>query len=249
MIELTNTDLPTIATPKKAGNAFAIDAHFGYAFTTDPLGVLRLVSNPFTLPTVLNPDYFTSGYLYKIEKSKTTSMFAVNGRQTNDYFYVILPSRQTIDIAIQSTYFTFPFYTASSYGFDIAGAGLSGVTVSRVDIAGNNVIPTQNGDTITIAQQFPGLSNMTIYGTKTIDVEPYAIVHTMNYADSDIATLVEVGHLTRTYTRVNASADISHYNFIWESPIATLFLPMEWEFTLKQPDKVGSTKTIGLLTY
>lgn len=249
MIELTNTNLPTIATPKKSGNAFAIDAHFGYAFTTDPLGVLRLVSNPFTLPTILNPDYYTHGYLYKIEKSKTTRLFAVNGRQTNDYFYIILPTRQTIAVTIQSTYFTFPFYTADSYGFDIANAGLSGVTVTRVDIAGNNVIPVQDGDTITIDQQFPGLSKITIYGTKTINVEPYAIVHRMDYSDSDIASLVEVGHLTRTYTRVNASGDISHYNFTWESPIATLFLPMEWEFTLKQPDKMGSTKTIGLLTY
>lgn len=248
MLELNNAGLPEEAIPKKDGIAFAIDGHFGDAFTTDPLGVLKLVSNPFTLPTVLNPDYIAIGYLYKIPKVTTTEMFANGGRQTNDYFYLITNERKTIEVAIKSSYFTFPIYTADSYGFDISDAGISGATVSRVDIAGNNVIPTQNGDVITIHQQYEALSNVTIYGSVVLDVEPYAIVHKMNYTESFINSLVEVNHLTRTYTRVNESTDVSHYNFTWENPVATLFLPMEWEFTLKPPARIGST-TIGLITF
>lgn len=253
MIELDHPDLPTYADTGKGNIAITIDTNYGDAFSIDPLAFTRIASNPFTVPTILNPDYQPVGYLYRIDKPSTLTIVKGHTWQTARRLYVVVPNRRTVSFNFTSSHFRFPVYNAPSYGLDLAEI-VSGAIVSHVSIGGA-VYPlgdgnlAQDGDILTFTPDYlitPG-TPIVIYGSGTYSEDPYAIVHRIPYQDTEISALVEVQHLAHTYSR-SLNDEIQHYQFQWNNQVATLFLPMSWEYTLNNRAKIGSN-TIGLLEY
>ena len=253
MIELSHPDLPTYADTGKGNIAITIDTTYGDAFSVDPLAFARIVSNPFAVPTILNPDYQPVGYLYRIDKPSTLTIVTGHTWQTAQRLYVVVPDRTSISFTFTSSHFQFPVYDAPSYGLDLAEI-LTGAIVSHVSIGGavyplNGGSLTQTGDILTFTPSYPITPGTTIvvYGSATYTGDPYAIVHRIPYQGTEISALVEVQHLAHTYSR-SLNNDIQHYQFQWNNQIATLFLPMSWEYTLGTRAKIGSN-TIGILNY